>query len=535
MSSTNEHSSNLPQLIKTVPEQYGYLLQHDALRFIGNLAEQFVPQLEGLLSARKHRQQEVDAGRLPDFDVATSDIRNSDYKVAEIPEEVLDRRTEITGPVNRKMVINALNSGAQVYMADFEDSTAPSWENQLDGQHNLYDAVRRQIDFTTSRKAYRLAAKTAVLMVRPRGLHLPEAHVLVNGQPMPGCLFDFGLYLFHNHQALSDNGSRPYLYLPKLEHHAEAAWWAEVFQYAEQALAIPAGTIRATVLIETLPAVFQMDEILYSLRNYILGLNCGRWDYIFSYIKTLRNHPDRVLPDRHAVGMDTPFLDAYSKLLIHTCHRRGAFAMGGMAAQIPIKDNPEANSAALNKVKADKQREAGNGHDGTWVAHPALEPLARAEFDLVLNGPNQIGSAMQQQAATTTAAQLLYPPTGEITEAGIDNNISVAVLYLTAWISGNGCVPINHLMEDAATAEIARAQLWQWRCHQVSTSGGQLIDEIYLQARFNQVLPELKAMLPEVQQTNLNKAAEILHKLVFDDSIQDFLTIPAYVELIKVD
>ncbi len=535
---TTQEPSNMLTLSKAVATEYDYLLQTDAIDFIGGLVEQFGPRLLQLLNARKQRQALVNAGSMPDFDPNTAAIRNSDFQVTKIPTEVLDRRTEITGPVNRKMVINALNSGAQVYMADFEDSTAPSWENLLDGQHNLYAATRRQVDFTAATgKTYQLNKKTAVLMVRPRGLHMHESHLLLDGEPIPGCLFDFGLYLYHNHKTLNAGGSRPYFYLPKLEHYHEAQWWADVIQYAEASLKLQPGTVRVTVLIETLPAVFQMDEILYYLRDYILGLNCGRWDYIFSYIKTLRNHPEKILPNRNEVGMSTPFLAAYSQLLIQTCHRRGAFAMGGMAAQIPIKNDPQANAAALAKVKADKQREANNGHDGTWVAHPALEPLARAIFDQVLTGPNQIKNqapTARQSPLNITAAQLLEPPTGNITEAGIIDNIQVAVQYLHAWINGNGCVPINHLMEDAATAEIARAQLWQWRTHQARVNNNQLIDKVYLQAKFGEVIHSLKIELPTKQHSSLVKAAEILQQLVFAETMEDFLTTPAYQELIRL-
>lgn len=518
-------------LRRDVPTQYAYLVDHDALRFIGKLAEQFGPRLSQLLEQRAGRQHEIDNGKLPDFEPATATIRNSDFHIADIPAEVLDRRTEITGPVSRKMVINALNSGAQVYMADFEDSTAPSWDNLLDGQHNLYDAVRRQIDFTSDAgKTYQLNENPAVLMVRPRGLHLPETHVLLDGVPIPGCLFDFGLYLYHNHQALQAADSRPYFYLPKLESYHEAEWWADVIRYSELALNLTPGTVRVTVLIETLPAVFQMDEILYFLRDYILGLNCGRWDYIFSYIKTFRHYAGKVLPDREQVGMDVPFLAAYSRLLIQTCHKRGAFAMGGMAAQIPIKDDPEANTKALDKVKADKQREARNGHDGTWVAHPALEPLARAEFDAVLYGPNQIRTP---DSSDISAAELLAAPSGSITEAGIRGNIRVAIQYVMAWINGQGCVPINHLMEDAATAEIARAQLWQWRTHQAITDERQLVDDAYLNGQFNAIADELKQDYPQPQHDSLRRAAEILRWLVFSERLEDFLTLPAYQELIK--
>ena len=371
------------------------ILTPAAISFLAELADTFTPELTELLAARKERQLEFDQGAVPGFDPATSEIREGTWQVAPIPEDIVDRRTEITGPVTRKMVINALNSGAQVYMADFEDSTAPTWSNVIDGQVNLRDAIRRKIDFSTPEgKSYALNDKTATLMVRPRGLHLPERHLKLAGRPLHGALVDFGLFLFHNHEELLMRGSRPCFYIPKLQHYTEAAWWEKVIAWSEQRLGLQHGTVRVTLLIETLPAVFQMHEILYALRDRILGLNCGRWDYIFSYIKTFRNHPDRVLPDRDQVGMTVPFLASYSKLLIQTCHAHGAFAMGGMAAQIPIRGDDEANSAAMEKVRVDKEREATNGHDGTWVAHPGLEPLSRAEFDRVLTGPNQIAKKL---------------------------------------------------------------------------------------------------------------------------------------------
>ena len=442
----------------------------------------------------------------------------------------MDRRTEITGPVSRKMVINALNSGAQVYMADFEDSTAPTWDNLIDGQVNLMDAVQREIELTTDDgKQYRLNEKTATLMVRPRGLHLPERNILFAGKPIPGTLMDFALFLFHNHEELQRTGSRPYFYLPKLQSHQEAAWWDKVISRAEQLLSIPPGTVKVTVLIETLPAAFQLHEILDALRNRILGLNCGRWDYIFSYIKTLKNHADRILPDRDQVVMTVPFLRNYSQLLIQTCHRRGAFAMGGMAAQIPIRGDDAANEAAMAKVRADKKREAGDGHDGTWVAHPALEPLARAEFDAVLDGPNQLHRQLPE--LKVGAADLLAPSEGDITEAGVRKNISVSIQYLAAWLNGNGCVPINNLMEDAATAEIGRAQLWQWARHRASLDDGREITHAWLDELFEQEQGKLQALVSGELLQCVNRATVLLQDMTRNPELVEFLTLPAYWQL----
>jgi malate synthase len=448
--------------------------------------------------------------------------------VAPIPEGARDRRTEITGPVSRKMVINALNSGAQVFMADFEDANSPTWENCIEGQINLRDAVNGSIEFEGEPgKRYRLNKKTALLMVRPRGWHLPENHVQFEGTPVSGALFDFALFLYHNHAALAAGGIHPFYYLPKLEHYLEARLWNDVICHAEKELGITPGTVKVTVLIETLPAAFQMDEILYELRDRIQGLNCGRWDYIFSYIKTLRNDPRYLLPDRIQVTMDKGFLQAYSLLLIKTCHRRGAMAMGGMAAQIPIKNDDAANEAALAKVRADKNREARAGHDGTWVAHPGLEAIARAEFDAVMKGPNQLDRLRED--VQVTAEDLLRPPTGTITEAGLRGNIRIALLYLTAWLGGNGCVPIDNLMEDAATAEISRAQLWQWTRHpDARLEGGARINTaIYLSAR-GEIVGNLSGQAEGDFAKHLAKAAELMDALVMDDDFAPFLTLQAY-------
>ncbi len=515
--------------------EYHAILTTQALDFVAELARRFDGRRKQLVAERERRQIRLDAGGLPDFAAETAAIRTDDWQIAGIPDDIKDRRVEITGPVDRKMIINALNSGARVFMADFEDSSAPSWDNMMAGQVNLRDAVSRSIEFTneSNGKRYRLNEETAVLMVRPRGLHLPEAHLLVDGEPVGGALVDFALYLFHNHQALSERGTQPYFYLPKLEHYTEARWWEEVISYAEDALGLARGTVKVTVLIETLHAGFQMDEILYELRPHIVGLNCGRWDYIFSYIKALARHADKVLPDRAQVTMAVGFLNAYSKLLIKTCHRRGALAMGGMAAQIPVKGDEKANAAALAKVRADKQREASNGHDGTWVAHPGLIPLALEVFDEHMLGPNQIDKLLDVQISRQ---DLLAVPEGSITESGVRENISVAIQYLAAWLGGNGCVPINNLMEDAATAEISRAQLWQWARYE----GGRLADgrNIDLDLIDRWQAEELTKIAHTVGPKAFDRghyaaAAALFAELIHEDEFADFLTLPAYQSLIN--
>ncbi len=507
------------------------VLTPGARAFLARLADRFTDRQRDLLQARRERQARFDNGALPDFDPDTAHIREGEWRVNSIPVEVRDRRTEITGPVSRKMVINALNSGAQVYMADFEDSTSPTWHAIMDGQVNLMDAIRREIDFATPEgKHYRLNEETAVLMVRPRGLHLPTRHLRLHGKPIPGSLVDFGLFLYHNHEALWKRDSRPYLYLPKLEHYSEAQYWDDVISWAEEDLGMERGTVKVTVLIETLPAVFQMHEILHALKDRILGLNCGRWDYIFSYIKTLRAHADRILPDRGEVTMGVPFMSAYSRLLVQTCHRRGAFAMGGMAAQIPIRGDEAANNAAMEKVRADKIREVMNGHDGTWVAHPGLEKLARAEFDKVMTGPNQIDTAHPDE--TITAEQLRAPCEGSVTEAGIRHNIRVSILYLAAWMDGNGCVPIDHLMEDAATAEIGRAQLWQWARHGVETDEGKTVTREWIDELFAEEHAKLLAAGMNGHTPAINKATALLREMTQRDVLEDFLTLPAYPHLV---
>ncbi len=519
------------ELIRPLVERQGEILTPEAMDFLARLADRFTPELTELLAVRTKRQAEFDQGAVPGFDPDTADIREGDWQVAPIPVEVEDRRTEITGPVTRKMVINALNSGAQVYMADFEDSTAPTWANVIDGQLHLRNAIRRQIDFSTPEgKRYALNDKTAVLMVRPRGLHLPERYLRLAGKPVHGALVDFGLFLFHNHEELLKRGSQPYFYLPKLQHYSEAAWWEKVIAWSEQHLGLEHGTVRVTLLIETLPVVFQMHEVLYALRDRILGLNCGRWDYIFSYIKTFRNHPDRVLPDRDLVGMTVPFLASYSKLLIQTCHAHGAFAMGGMAAQIPIRGDEDANAIAMEIVRVDKEREAGNGHDGTWVAHPGLEPLSRAEFDKVLTGPNQIDRKLTD--FTVKVEDLIAPSEGSITEAGIRKNIRVAIQYLAAWLSGNGSVPIDNLMEDAATAEIGRTQLWQWVKQGSLLADGRQVTQDWLDGLFAEEKALLMASAAGGVAQTIKNATSLLQEMTANSELVEFLTLPAYEQLI---
>lgn len=514
-----------------MPAAYSEILTPDACAFLVELVREFRPQLKALLATRQQVQARYDAGALPDFLAETAHIRSSDWQVAAIPADLQDRRVEITGPVDRKMIINALNADVKVFMADFEDSQAPSWSGVIEGQINLRDANLGTISYAdpASGKQYALRDNPALLIARVRGLHLWERHLMVDGEQIPGSLTDFALYFFHNYQHRLATGSGVYYYLPKLQSHQEAAWWDQVFRFTQAYFQLPVGTIRATVLIETLPAAFEMEEILYSLKDHIVALNCGRWDYIFSYIKTLKNHPDRVLPDRQVVTMDQPFLSAYSRLLIKTCHRRGALAMGGMAAFIPAKDAAQ-NAAILAKVTADKQLEASNGHDGTWVAHPGLAATANAVFNAQLGTqPNQL-QVLRQQDAPITAADLLQPSTGERTEAGMRTNIRVALQYIAAWISGKGCVPIYGLMEDAATAEISRTSIWQWIKHGKSLSNGKLIDK----ALFSQFLAEESQVVrTEVgeelwQQQNFDKAAALLLSITTADELVDFLTLPAY-------
>ncbi len=501
-----------------------------ALQLLASLHRRFNARRLELLAARERRQQELDGGALPDFLQETAAVRAGDWRIAPVPGDLEDRRVEITGPVDRKMVINALNAPVRCFMADFEDSCAPTWENIVRGQINLADAIRRTISYAdpATGKVYRLAERTATLIVRPRGWHLPEKHVLVNGEPVSGALFDFALYLANNHEALARAGTGPYFYLPKMESHLEARLWNDVFLAAQDALGIPRGTIKATVLIETILAAFEMDEILYELREHSAGLNCGRWDYIFSFIKKFRNRADFLLPDRASVTMESHFLKSYVDLLIKTCHRRGAHAMGGMAAQIPIRDDPKANEAAMARVRADKLREARAGHDGTWIAHPGLATIAREAFDSVMKGPNQLG--VLRAEAEVTAQDLLRVPQGQITEGGVRSCIRVGVQYIEAWLRGSGCVPLYNLMEDAATAEICRAQLWQWLHHGARTSDGVAVTP----ERFDRLLTEeIDRIHDEVGPGRLLNgvfptAVRLFEQMTKQDQFDEFLTLPAY-------
>jgi malate synthase len=517
-------------MTRELPSEARHLFPTALTKLLSKLGSRYTQRRNALLADRRARQADWNGGAVPGFEAETAEIRERDWRVAPIPEDLRDRRVEITGPVSRKMVINALNSGARVFMADFEDSSTPSWDNMLEGQVNMYDAVRRTIEFTAPNgKHYALGPDPATLIVRPRGWHLDEKHVLVDGQPLPGGIFDAATFVFNNARNLMALGSGPYLYLPKLEHWREAELWEDVLTDIEKALELEPGTIKVTVLIETLPAVFQMDEILHALRSRIVGLNCGRWDYIFSYIKCFQAHSDKVLPDRAQVTMTVPFLRAYSQLLIKTCHRRGAFAMGGMAAQIPIRDDEEANQQALERVRADKEREAGDGHDGTWVAHPGLIDLAMDIFDRHIEGRNQLKRLRDDVAVT--ADDLVAPCDGTITEAGVRGNIEVAVRYMAAWLSGQGCVPIHHLMEDAATAEIARAQIWQWIRHPAGQlDDGRAIDHALIKQFHDDVMTSIRDEVgaDAFDEANFKQAGQLLADVTASDDFVEFLTLPAY-------
>ncbi|MEK2014778.1 malate synthase A [Vibrio parahaemolyticus] len=503
----------------------------EAQTFLSLLCEKFAGRVEELLETREEKQARIDAGELPDFLPDTQDIREGSWKILGIPQDLQDRRVEITGPTDRKMVINALNANVKVFMADFEDSMSPAWDKVLDGQVNLRDAVNGNISYTnpSNGKHYQLVDDPAVLICRVRGLHLKEKHVTWHGQIIPGALFDFALYFYNNHKALLQKGSGPYFYLPKLQSHHEAKWWSEVFHFTEEYFGLETGTIKATVLIETLPAVFEMDEILFSLKEHIVGLNCGRWDYIFSYIKTLKKHPDRVLPDRQVVTMDKPFLNAYSRLLVRTCHKRGAFAMGGMAAFIPAKD-PQENQKVLDKIHNDKSLEANNGHDGTWVAHPGLADTAMEVFSAALGERTNQLDVSRSEDAPITAAELLEPCDGERTEEGMRHNIRVALQYIEAWISGNGCVPIYGLMEDAATAEISRASIWQWIQHGKSLDNGQQVTKALFETYLQEEVEVVKQEVGEerYQAGRFEEAAQLMAKLTTSDELTNFLTVPGY-------
>ena len=492
------------------------VLTPKAIEFLIGLSRQFEPRRRELLAKRQARQELIDDGWRPGFLSDTAEIRKSQWTVAELPADLRDRRVEITGPTNRKMIINALNSGASVFMADFEDSNAPTWENMIEGQRNLRDAVAGTITYSSPEgKRYDLCEEPAVLVVRPRGWHLEEKHFLVDGHPISGSLFDFGLFFFHNARTLISNGTAPYFYLPKLENHQEARLWNDVFVAAQAQLGISNGSIRATVLIETILAAFEMDEILWELRDHIAGLNCGRWDYIFSYIKKFRNHPQYLLPDRSSVTMSSRFLSSYVELLIATCHRRCAHAMGGMAAQIPIKNDPVANEAALAKVRADKLREVWTGHDGTWVAHPGLVSLAKSVFDTYMSFPNQLERI---SPVDVTAADLLCTPEGQITQEGLQLNLDVGLQYLTSWLGGNGCVPINNLMEDAATAEICRAQVWQWLRHGA-------VSRAQVDRTMRDSVARLRNQFPLA---DLATAEQLYVEMLDTTDFLDFLTLRAY-------
>jgi malate synthase len=496
------------------------ILTPEATRFLTQLARRFESRRRELLERRQIRQREIDGGTLPGFLAETAPIREAEWKVAPIPKDLLDRRVEITGPVDRKMIINALNSGASVFMADFEDSNSPTWMNNLEGQANLRDAIDGTISFVSPEgKRYQLNERVATLLVRPRGWHLNEKHFVVDGKPISGSLFDFGLYFFHNAQRLIRKGTGPYFYLPKMESHLEARLWNDVFCFAQDELDIRRGTIRATVLIETILAAFEMDEILYELREHSSGLNCGRWDYIFSFIKKFRNRPDFVLPDRSTLTMEKHFLKSYVEWLIQTCHRRGVHAMGGMAAQIPIKNDPAANEKALEKVRQDKLREVNAGHDGTWVAHPGLVPIAKEVFDKHMKEPNQIGR--RRDNVQVTPKDLLDVTEGKITEEGLRWNIDVGLQYLESWLRGSGCVPIYNLMEDAATAEICRSQVWQWVRHGARLSDGRPVT----QEMVRQTIAEQKNKLNGGRMT---EAAEIFERMMTSADFAEFLTLVAY-------
>ena len=512
-----------------IPRGCDEILTPEAIAFVTELHRKFEPRRKQLLERRVTRQKAIDAGQIPDFLPETESIRKSDYKVAPIPKDLLDRRVEITGPVDRKMVINALNSGANVFMADFEDSNSPTWENNLNGQVNVRDADRGDITYTSPEgKAYQLNPKHAVLIIRPRGWHMVERHFHIDGEPISGSLFDFGLYFFHNAKTRMAKGTAPYFYLPKIQSHLEARLWNDVFVYAQESLGVPNGTIRATVLIETILAAFEMDEILWELRDHSAGLNCGRWDYIFSFIKTFKNHPQYMMPDRSTVTMENHFLKSYVDLLIQTCHRRGIHAMGGMAAQIPIKNDPAANNAALNKVRQDKLREVKAGHDGTWVAHPGLVPIAKEIFDEHMKTPNQLH--VMREDVTVTAADLLKVPEGQITEQGLRMNVDVGIQYLESWLRGSGCVPIYNLMEDAATAEISRTQVWQWMHHGAQLSNGQKITAPMIRATIKTVIEQIRTNVGDVRynQSKFPQAAQLFEQMMINPECKEFLTLEAY-------
>ena len=518
------------QFAKNVKNYYPEILTDSALEFIKVLHENFNTRRLELLKRREEEQKNFDDGKFPKFPIETKHIRDANWTAGDIPKNLQDRRVEITGPVNRKMIINALNSGAKTFMADFEDSNAPTWKNTIEGQQNLLDANKKTISLYDSKKekSYTLNEETAILLVRPRGLHLNERHIIINNEEASGCLVDFGLYVFHNTKIMIENGTAPYFYLPKLEHYLEARWWNEVFAFTQDYLKVSQGTFKATVLVETITASFQLDEIIYELKEHIVGLNCGRWDYIFSYIKKFRNHPNFVVPNRDQVTMTTPFMDAYSKLVIQRCHKRGILAIGGMAAQIPIKNDNAANVIALEKVRKDKEREVKNGHDGTWVAHPDLVAVAINEFNKHMPTANQLH--VLREDINITEQDLVETPLGTVTEVGVRKNINVGILYTEAWLRGHGAVALYNLMEDAATAEISRTQVWQWLKNKVMLEDGRMFTHTLFHEIFDN---EAEKIITEVGQDNIvntkfKLAIELFNKLVTSEEFEEFLTLPAY-------
>src|SRR5215208_5678212 len=533
MGKTQQRFEEGVEFTSPIPEEFEEILTPEAASFVAKLSREFHGRVEEILQRRAERQERIDAGEMPDFLPETKDIREGDWKIAPIPDDLQDRRVELTGPPDRKMTINALNSGSATWMADFEDANCPTWHNMLESQQNLRDAIDRTItyDDPESGKHYELnedLTSLATIIARPRGWHLFEKHMLVDGKQVPAGIFDFGLYFFHNVRTLLDAGSGPYFYLPKMESHLEARLWNDVFVMAQDELGIPQGTIKATVLIETITATFEENEILYELREHSSGLNFGRWDYIFSYIKKFREH-DMLLPDRNSVTMTVPFMRAYTLLTIKTCHQRGAHAIGGMAAQIPSRDDPEWTEFANNKVREDKEREAEDGHDGTWVAHPGMVGLAKKAFDENMPQPNQLDKIPD---VSPSAADLLEKPEGPITMDGFRNNISVGVQYLAAWLAGRGAVPVFNLMEDAATAEISRAQVWQWIHHQrgILEDGTEVTEDLFNET-LDEELEKIKTDIvgPERwEQDEFGKAAELFARISTDDEFVEFLTLPGY-------
>jgi malate synthase len=528
-------SISLPgvEFLAPITDSYAEILTPEAVAFVVDLQRTFNQRRRDLLAARHERQKRIDAGEKPNFLAETKSVRDADWTVAPLPADILDRRVEITGPVERKMIINALNSGAKVFMADFEDSNTPTWSNLIEGQINLRDAIRRTVTFSdpSTGKQYKLNDQTAVLFIRARGWHLEERHVRVDGEPMSGSIFDFGLYFFHNAKELLSRGSGPYFYLPKMESHLEARLWNDIFVRAQEKVELPQRSIKATVLIETILASFEMDEILYELREHSAGLNCGRWDYIFSFIKKFANDAHSVLPDRAQVTMATHFMRSYSKLAIKTCHRRNVHAIGGMSAYIPVKSDPVANEKAISQVLADKEREAGDGHDGTWVAHPGLVPVALEVFNRLMPQPNQISKQLPDYHAT--ADDLLRIPEGQITDAGLKQNVAVGLGYIEAWLRGIGCVPLFNLMEDAATAEISRAQLWQWIHQNAKLSDGRVVDLPLVESIIDAELAKQKTAVDGTRFAAYQKAADLMRDLVATPQFIEFLTVPAYQRVLK--